>query len=126
VRMTTSVTWSRTGRCLVAASAIGVINISGAPSALAEPVAMCTSDVIDGVEVDYCVGNPTRTLDTDVPGVKVLFEFGLGTGSDSDLVRNRGPGLNHVPRSIESKTVSDCLNGSDVTPSWFPKGWSSQ
>jgi len=28
---------------------------------LADPVATCTSDVIDGVEVDYCVGNPKRT-----------------------------------------------------------------
>ena len=27
-----------------------------------------------------------------------------------------------MPRSIESKTPSDCPNGSDVTPSWFPKG----
>ncbi len=27
-------------------------------------------------------------------------------------------------RSIEA--VKDCSNGSEVTPSWFPKGWSSQ
>jgi hypothetical protein len=78
--MTTSVTRSRTGRLLVAASAVGVINITGAPSALAEPVATCTSDVVDGVEVDYCVGNPNSNVVTDVPGVNVEFEFGLGIG----------------------------------------------
>ena len=38
--------------------------------------------------------------------------------------QNRGP--DHVPRSMESKTLRDCSNGSEVTPSWFPKGWSSQ
>ena len=36
------------------------------------------------------------------------------------------PRPDHVPRSIESKTLSDCSNGAEVTPSWFPKGWSSQ
>jgi hypothetical protein len=51
----------RSGRLLVAAGAVGVVAITGAPSALAEAVATCTSDVVDGVEVDYCVGNPTRT-----------------------------------------------------------------
>ena len=80
MRMTTSVTRSRTGRLLVAASAVGVINITGAPSAVAEPVATCTSDVIDGVAVDYCVGNPISNIVTDVPGVNVEFEFGLGVG----------------------------------------------
>jgi hypothetical protein len=48
--------------------------------ALAEPVATCTSDVVDGVEVDYCVGNPNANIVTDVPGVNVEFEFGLGIG----------------------------------------------
>jgi len=69
---------SRTGRLLVAAAAINMVPIVGAPSALAEPVATCTSDVIDGVEVDYCVGNPNANSVTDVPGVNVEFEFGLG------------------------------------------------
>jgi hypothetical protein len=78
--MTTSVTRSRTGRLLVAVAAVGVINITGAPSALAEPLATCTSDVIDGVEVDYCVGNPNADIVTEVPGVNVDFEFGLGIG----------------------------------------------
>jgi hypothetical protein len=64
----------------VAASAVGVINITGAPSAVSEPVATCTSDVIDGVEVDYCVGNPNANIVTEVPGVNVEFEFGLGIG----------------------------------------------
>jgi hypothetical protein len=78
--MTTSVTRSRSGRLLVTASAVGVINLAGAQSALAEPVATCTSDVVDGVEVDYCVGNPNSNIVTEVPGVNVDFEFGLGIG----------------------------------------------
>ena len=45
---------------------------------MADPVATCTSDVIDGVEVDYCVGNPNANVVTEVPGVNVEFEFGLG------------------------------------------------
>ncbi|HTH88076.1 hypothetical protein [Mycobacterium sp.] len=45
---------------------------------MADPVATCTSDVIDGVEVDYCVGNPKANVVTEVPGVNVEFEFGLG------------------------------------------------
>jgi hypothetical protein len=69
---------SRTGRLLVMASAVGVVAISGAPSAIAEPVATCTSDVVDGVEVDYCVGNPNANIVTGVPNVNVEFEFGLG------------------------------------------------
>jgi hypothetical protein len=71
---------SRTGRLLLAASAIGVVAITAAPSAVAEPVATCTSDVIDGVEVDTCVGNPNANTVSDVPGVNVEFEFGLGIG----------------------------------------------
>jgi hypothetical protein len=71
---------SRIGRLLVGAAGIGVVAITGAPSALAEPVATCTSDVVDGVEVDYCVGNPNANTVTDVPGVNVEFEPGLGIG----------------------------------------------
>ncbi|MCW2512434.1 MAG: hypothetical protein JWR11_1476 [Mycobacterium sp.] len=78
--MTTSVTRSRTGRLLLAVAAIGVVNITDAPSALAEPLATCTSDVIGGVEVDYCVGNPNANIVTEVPGVNTEFEFGLGIG----------------------------------------------
>jgi hypothetical protein len=69
---------SRTGRLLVAASAVGVFAITGAPSAAAEPVATCTSDVID-----TCVGNPNSNIVTDVPGVNVDFEFNLGIGFDT-------------------------------------------
>jgi hypothetical protein len=67
----------RSGRFVVTASAV-VVAITAAPSALAEPVATCTSDVVDGVEVDYCVGNPNPNTVTGVPGVNVDFEFGLG------------------------------------------------
>ena len=31
----------------------GVLATTGAPSAVADPLAVCNSDVIDGVEVDY-------------------------------------------------------------------------
>ena len=64
-------------RFLVAASAVV---FALAPSASAEPVANCTSDVIDGVEVDYCVGNPNANTVTGVPGVNVDFEFNVGIG----------------------------------------------
>jgi hypothetical protein len=67
----------QSGRFVVTASAV-VVAITAAPSALAEPVATCTSDVVDGVEVDYCVGNPNANTVTGVPGVNVDFEFGLG------------------------------------------------
>jgi hypothetical protein len=69
---------SRTRRFLSAASAVGAFAVTGTPSAVAAPVATCTSDVIDGVEVDYCVGNPNVNVVTEVPGVNVEFEFGLG------------------------------------------------
>ena len=69
---------SRIGRLLVAASTIGMFAITAAPSAVAEPLATCTSEVVDGVEVDYCVGNPNANVVTSVPGVNVEFEFGLG------------------------------------------------
>ena len=68
----------RSRRLLVAASAV-VVAITAAPSTSAEPVANCT-DVIDGVEVDTCVGNPNANTVTDVPGVNVDFEFNFGIG----------------------------------------------
>ena len=64
---------------MVSASAV-VVAITAAPSTSAEPAANCTSDVIDGVEVDTCVGNPNANTVTDVPGVKVDFEFNFGIG----------------------------------------------
>jgi hypothetical protein len=69
---------SLAGRLLLAASAISVVAITGAPSAVAQPLATCTSDIIDGVEVDTCAGNPNANTVTEVPGVNVEFEFGLG------------------------------------------------
>jgi hypothetical protein len=69
---------SRTGRLLVEASAIGVVAITGAPGAVAESIANCTSEVIDGVEVDTCVGNPNANTVSDLPAVNVEFEFGIG------------------------------------------------
>ena len=71
---------SRTGRFLAAASAIGAFAFTGAPSGSADPIAKCTSEVVDGVEVDYCVANPNANVVTEVPGVNVDFEFGLGIG----------------------------------------------
>ena len=82
MRMTTWVTRSRTARLLVAAGAVGVFAMTGAPSAVADPVAVCTSDVVEGVEVDYCVPNPNANIVTEVPGVNVEFEpsFTIGFG----------------------------------------------
>jgi hypothetical protein len=71
---------SLAGRLLLAASAISVVAFIGTPSAAAEPVATCTSDVIDGVEVDTCVGNPNANTVTGVPGVNVGFGFDFGIG----------------------------------------------
>ena len=67
-------------RLLLAAAVMGAFAITGAPSAVAQPVATCTSDIIDGVEVDTCVGNPNANAntDSDLPAVNVDFEFGLG------------------------------------------------
>jgi len=69
----------RSGRLLAAAGAV-VVAITAVPSASAAPVADCTSGIVDGVEVDYCVGNPNENTVTDVPGVNVDFEFNLGIG----------------------------------------------
>jgi hypothetical protein len=43
-------------------------------------VATCTSDVVDGVEVDYCVGNPNSNIVSDVPSVNVRWDLNLGIG----------------------------------------------
>jgi hypothetical protein len=69
----------RSGRLVVTASAV-VVAITAAPSALAEPVATCTSDVVDGVEVDYCVGNPNANTVSEVPGVNVQWDLSVGIG----------------------------------------------
>ncbi|WP_273736036.1 hypothetical protein [Mycolicibacterium septicum] len=73
---------ARFGRRAMAASTLALSAIVSAPNASAGPIATCTSDVVDGVEVDYCVGNPNAPADTvtGVPGVNVDFEFGFGIG----------------------------------------------
>ncbi len=68
------------GRLPLAASAVALLSITATPSASAQPVATCTSDIVDGVEVDYCVGNPNANTVTEAPSVNVDFEFGLGVG----------------------------------------------
>jgi hypothetical protein len=40
-------------------------------------VAVCTSDVVEGVELDYCVPNPNANIITEVPGANVGFEAEL-------------------------------------------------
>lgn len=73
---------TRFGWLAIAASTLALSAIVGAPSASAEPLANCTSDVVDGVEVDYCVGNPNSNQNPviGVPGVNVDVEFGVGIG----------------------------------------------
>ena len=77
--MTAKPTRRHIGRLLVAASAV-VFAIASAPCAVAEPIATCTSDVVDGVEVDHCVGNPDANTVTDVPRVRVRLDLGVGIG----------------------------------------------
>jgi hypothetical protein len=80
LRMRTWVTRRPAGRLLVVASAVGAFATAGAPCAAAEPIATCTSDVVDGVEVDHCVGNPNANTVTDVPRVNVRLDLGVGIG----------------------------------------------
>ena len=42
-------------------------------------MATCTSDVVDGVEVDYCVGNPNANIVTDVPARIAFSHSGTST-----------------------------------------------
>jgi hypothetical protein len=65
---------------MVMASAVGAFAIASGPCALAEPIATCTSDVVDGVEVDHCVGNSNANDVADVPRVHVRLNLGVGTG----------------------------------------------
>jgi hypothetical protein len=60
-----------------------VLAMSGAPSALADTsdrVAVCSSDVVSGVEVDTCVPNPNANTTSTVPGVNVELQGGVGVG----------------------------------------------
>jgi hypothetical protein len=83
------------GRLVVAAAV--VVAVTAAPSASAEPVANCTSDVIDGVEVDTCVGNPNANTVTDVPGVNVDFDSPLASGSGGSSAPNRAQACSCPP-----------------------------
>ena len=68
---------------MAAAGAVTVIAIIGAPHALADSsnrVAVCSSEVSAGVEVDDCVPNPNANIPNNVPGVDVELEGGVGVG----------------------------------------------
>jgi hypothetical protein len=41
---------------------------------------VCTSHVVDGVEVDDCVGNPNANSVTDGPDVRVKLDLRIGFG----------------------------------------------
>jgi hypothetical protein len=76
-------TQSRTARFLALAGTAVVFAISGAPTALADStnrVAVCSSDKEQGVEVDNCVPNPNANVTSNVPGVIVGLEGGVGIG----------------------------------------------
>jgi hypothetical protein len=45
-----------------------------------QSVAVCASHVVDGVEVDDCVGNPNANSVTDVPDVRVKLDLRIGFG----------------------------------------------
>lgn len=60
-----------------------MIAISSAPNAMADSsnrTAVCSSEVVSGVEVDNCVPNPNANITGDVPGVNVELEGGVGVG----------------------------------------------
>ncbi|MBV8964978.1 MAG: hypothetical protein JO191_02255 [Mycobacteriaceae bacterium] len=46
----------------------------------ADPAAVCSSEVVSGVEVDNCVPNPHADIVSDTPGVNVGLEGGIGVG----------------------------------------------
>jgi hypothetical protein len=74
---------SRTAPFLALAGATAVIAIGSAPNALADlgdRVEVCSSEVVSGVEVDDCVPNPNARITSDVPGVEVKLEGGVGIG----------------------------------------------
>jgi hypothetical protein len=73
----------RTAPLLAVAGATAVIAISSAPNALADSsgrAAVCSSEVVSGVEVDNCVPNPNANITSEVPGVNVELEGGVGVG----------------------------------------------
>jgi hypothetical protein len=69
-------------RLFVTASAVALLACTAAPIAAADPVAKCTSEGVDGVEVDSCMPNSNANTVSDVPGVNVetQLEWGIGIG----------------------------------------------
>jgi hypothetical protein len=84
--VTTWVTRSRTVRLLaVAGAAAAVFALSSPPSHVAysaNRVAVCSHDVVAGVEVDNCVPNPNANVNTYAPGdyPELVPEFKFGVG----------------------------------------------
>ena len=79
----TAVIRSRSARLVAIVGAAAAFAVIGAPSAVADSanrVALCSSQVVSGVEVDDCVANPNANTTSDVPGVDVELEGGLGIG----------------------------------------------
>jgi hypothetical protein len=80
--VTRAILW-RTAPLLAVAGATAMIAISSAPNAMADSsnrVAVCSSEVVSGVEVDNCVPNPNANITRNVPGVDVELEGGVGVG----------------------------------------------
>ena len=83
--VTTWVTRPRTAQLLALAAGAAVFALGGASGPVADSAdrgVVCSSDVVSGVEVDNCVGNPNADTTTDAPGyypeVVPEFRFGLG------------------------------------------------
>jgi len=81
------ITGARSARILAATGTAAVIAVSGAPSAVADPtnpVAVCSSQKVAGVDVDNCGPNPNADSTTDGPDdyfdVVPRFRFGVGLG----------------------------------------------
>jgi hypothetical protein len=66
---------------MASAGAAAVSPVVGAPSAVADSanrVGVCSSEVVSGVEVADCVPNPNANTTSDVPGVNVELQGGVG------------------------------------------------
>ena len=60
-----------------------VVALSGAPSAVADSsnrLGTCTSEVVSGMDVDNCVGDPDTDNTSNAPPVYVKLRGGLGLG----------------------------------------------
>ena len=67
---------------MLATSAVDLFAITGAQSASAEPVATCTSELVDGLQVDYFVGNSNAS--TGLRDKK--WNHGVASGVDVTLL----------------------------------------